>query len=101
MLTIGTQIGFFTGGGTIFEDGSHDQSSTSLFSFDNYIYRQFEYDTASRAGASLSIGYTRFFSKNMAAYVKLSDSFVSMLSEPQYLDNGKRNCACLTIGCLF
>ena len=34
-------------------------------------------------------------------YLKLTDRFVSLLSEPQYLQGRFRNEACIVLGCNF
>lgn len=93
---------FTTGFGTAKEDGTLASSaSTNLKSFDSYLNRQFEYETASRAGASISFKYTRLISNALAVYAGVSDSFVSLLSEPEYMYGRFRNAAVLTVGCNF
>ena len=94
--------GFRTGFGTPKEDGSYASTSGSnLKSFDNYLYRQFEFDTASAAGGSLGFTYTYLFSDRFALYIKLSDDFSALLAEPQYLGGRIRNVALATVGCNF
>ena len=100
-VTLGCQAAFMTGFGTECEDGSYATSTTSLRSFDNYMHRQFEYDTATRSGAALSLRYTRFVSARASAYIELSDSFTCLLKNPQYLYGRTRNAAVLTVGCSF
>lgn len=101
MFTAGAGLDFMAGSGTEAEDGSSVSSTTSLISFDNYMHRQFEYDTASRAGLSLKLKYTHFVSSKMAVYVSLDDTFASMLAAPVYLESKTRNVATVTVGCSF
>ena len=92
---------FMTGTGTEATDVVAVPATTSMKSFDNYMHRQFEYDTATRAGAALSLRYTRFVSAKASAYIELSDSFTCLLKNPQYLYGRTRNAAVLTVGCSF
>ena len=92
----------YAGSGTKKEDGTYaSTTSTSIKSFDSYLDKTFEYETAARAGAGLELTYTRIVSERWAPYVTLSDRFQSLLSEPQYLDGRTRNVAMLTLGCSF
>jgi len=93
---------FFTGFGEAAKDGAATTAkSKTLKSFDFWMNRQFEYDTATRAGGELAITYTRFVSQKLALYFTASDSFMTMLSDPEFLPGGTRNIALLTIGCNF
>lgn len=75
-------------------------SSTSLKSFDDYLNRQFEYDTAANYGAGIRFCYTRFL-KKVAAFVAVQDDFRGLTAAPQYLDGSTYNLASLSIGCNF
>ena len=102
VFTVGIDGVFRTGFGTAKEDGSYAPASASgLLSFDNYLNRQFEYDTASAAGCGLSFTYTRLVSPRFVPYVRLSDSFSALLQAPRYLDGRSRNVALITLGCSF
>lgn len=93
---------FRTGFGNPRDDGAYaSTSSTSIKSFDGYLNRQFEYDTAPAAGAALALIYTHRFTDKLAPYVKLSDTFTSLLAAPEYLSGRFRNIATITIGCNF
>lgn len=93
---------FFTGFGEAAKDGAATTAkSKTLKSFDVWMNRQFEYDTATRAGGMLAITYTRFVSSRLTLYFTASDSYVSMLQAPAYLPGQSRNVALLTIGCNF
>lgn len=101
-FTLGGSTSFMTGSGTLAEDGElASVSSTTLRSFDDYMNMQYEYDTASRVSAALSFKYTRRIKAGMSAYVKLSDCFTFLLSQPEYLDGRMRNSARITVGCSF
>ena len=90
------------GFGTDKEDGSYAASTSSgLKSFDSYLGRYFEYKTAPRAGASAGFTFARRFKGGFEPYLKLSNSFLTLLSEPQYLGGRTRNVATLSIGCNF
>lgn len=102
IITLGVEGCFLTGFGTPKEDGILASSTSNApLSFDTYLYRDFEYKTSSRAGGNLTIRYTRLFNDSIAGYIQLSDSYVSLLKEPEYLDKGFRNSINITIGCTF
>ena len=90
------------GYGTKSRDGAYVQTtSKTLHSFDTYLDRHFEFVTAPRAGASLAFTYTLCASEKVAPYVKLSDTFTTLLAAPEFLDGGTRNVALITLGCTF
>lgn len=102
LFTADAGAGFLAGSGVAKDDGAYaSTSSDAPRSFDMYLYRDFEYRTASRISASLSLRYTRLFSDRIAGYIQLSDKYISLLESPQYLNNGHRNSLVLTIGCTF
>ncbi len=76
-------------------------SSPAPLSFDARLNRQFEFETAPRAGLALGCTYTRIFSERFSAYVRLQDGLSLLLRTPQYLDGRLRNAAALTVGCTF
>lgn len=101
LLTPGVYGRFFMGSGVASKDGAATTAkSKSLKSFDFWLNRQFEFDTATRAGGELSLTYTRIFAK-LTTYITISDSFMTMFSAPQYLPGGNRNIATVTVGCDF
>ena len=90
------------GFGTPGEDGSYNPgASTSLKSFDFYLGRYYEYRTLPRAGASIGFTAARRFGAGFEAYLRISDAFTMLLSEPQSLPGRSRNLACITLGCNF
>ena len=102
IFTFGLNALFRAGFGTPNDDGSLVPASTSgHISFDNYLLRQFEYDTATAAGAGAEFRYTYIFSPRFAPYVRVSDDFSALLQAPQYLDGRFRNVALITLGCSF
>lgn len=93
---------FQTGSGSPKDDGIYASSSSAApRSFDMYLYRDFEYRTATRIGGTASLRYTRLFSDRLAGYIQLSDRYISLLKQPEYLNDGHRNTLAITIGCTF
>ena len=76
-------------------------STTTLRSFDTYLDKDFEFDTATRAGARVALKFEKDINGHLAPYIIISDSFLSLLTEPEYLDGRTRNVALLTLGCSF
>ncbi|MBQ7195165.1 MAG: hypothetical protein IJS07_05985 [Bacteroidales bacterium] len=102
LLDVGLSLSGYSGFGTKKDDGAYaSTTSTSIVSFDSYLDRQFEFETAARAGVGVELTYTRIISQKFAPYVKISDNFLSLLSKPEYLDGATRNVALLTLGCNF
>lgn len=102
LFTVGLGLDFMTGFGVPKEDGFlANSSSEAPKSFDNYLYRDFEYKTASRAGGSANVRYTRLISDNIGVYAQISERYTSLLQAAEYLSNGHRNTLAITIGCTF
>ncbi len=102
VFTISFSGSFRTGFGTPKEDATLvPGASSGYISFDDYLYRQFEYDTASAAGARAGFRYSYVVSARLIPYIELSDSFSAMLQAPQYLGGRFRNTALITLGCNF
>ena len=102
LFTVGLGLDFMTGFGVPKEDGAYASSTSDApRSFDNYLYRDFEYRTATRAGGSANVRYTRLISNNIGLYIQLSDRYISLLQAAEYLAGGNRNTLALTIGCTF
>ena len=100
-LGIVAQATFALGGGTAADDGSYTGGSSKVKSFDLWLNRQFEFDTAMKAGASLSVCWTLLRFEKLAPYIKVSDSFLSLFAAPEYLDGRFRNVASVSVGCNF
>ena len=102
IIAIEAHVNAGSGVGTPKKDGSEfEASSKTIRSFDDYLYRQFEYDTAQRAGASLSVKCSLPRRGGFTPYISLGDSFTTLLKEPEYLDGRERNIATASIGCNF
>ena len=102
MFTLYAAGAYMTGFGIPKDDGILASSSSDApKSFDVYLYKEFEYRTAQRAGAELTFRYTRLFSHMVGAFIQLSDRYTTLLAEPEYMSNGHRNTFNLTIGCTF
>ena len=83
-------------------DGAYVETTSSrLKSFDYWLDRKYEFDTAARAGGCLSVTVAKTFSDKFEAYIKLSDSYASLLAAPEFLSGRTRNIAEITIGCNF
>lgn len=98
-FALGFRLG--KGFGLAKEDGAYGPGSSKMKSFDDWLNRQFEYNTAGRSGSSFAFTYTRILSKSLAVYACFSDSFISLWTKPEYLDGRIRNLATLKIGCNF
>lgn len=101
IFTARADVLFHTGFGTAALDGAYASSTNKLKSFSEYLNPQFEYDTASRAGARLSFTFTRMVSEKLSVYFTASDTFHALLQAPQYLSGSTRNIALVTVGCNF
>ncbi len=99
---VGLDLNAMSGNGTAYKDGEYVASSSIAPTVKNeYLMKDFEFNTLSRVGAGLSIRYTRVFSKALSAYVELSDSCTKLVSAPSHLSGSYRNVALVTIGCSF
>lgn len=100
-ISLGAAIFGFAGTGNPKTDGSYSTGASKVRSFDDWLFRQFEYDTAMRAGGELSFTWTWLRPRRLAPYLKISDRFTSLLQAPRYLDGRFRNTAQVTLGCNF
>lgn len=101
-FTFATGLSFLWGtGDPKTNDSVSDGGSTKLKSFDDWLYRQFEYDTASRAGIQLAFTWSLLRYKKVVPFLTVSDRFITLLASPQYLQGAFRNEAMLTIGVNF
>lgn len=102
VFTVSLSGAFRTGFGTPKEDAVLvPGASSGYISFDDYLYRQFEYDTASALSAGAGFRYSYVVSARLVPYIKVSDNFSAMLHSPEYLSGGTRNVALITLGCSF
>ncbi len=92
---------FASGTGNAKSDGSLGSGTSKAKSFDIWLNRQFEYETAPRAGASLEFTWTMFYFKGYAPYIKVYDRFTSLVKDNIYLDGQTRNAASIVLGCNF
>ena len=76
-------------------------SSGSLRDFDTYYNKNFEFETAPRAGGNLAVTFTRTIGQSFAPWIKLSDSYTTLLANPEYLEGKTRNIITVSIGCTF
>lgn len=100
-FTLGLDADFLYGGGVPKEDGMMIPATDRLISFDYYLDRQFEYDTASRAGVGLRFGFSWRVSDKLVPYVFLSDHYTTLLAAPVSLSGRFVNRAQLSLGIHF
>lgn len=90
------------GGGTPLEDQvDPSATSSSIKSFDSYLYRQYEYETAPRAGVRIAFRWTFLSGGKLVPYIQMADEYLHLVSHPEYLKGSGRNSALLSIGCNF
>lgn len=76
-------------------------SSTSIKSYDDYLNRQYEYETAFRAGGELGVCLSLPLRGKCLLYLRLSDRYLNLLRAPSYLEGRGRNVALVALGCSF
>ena len=95
--------GLAAGGLESYRKDSRDPSaiSTAIKSFDTWLNRQTEYETAFRAGGGIALEYSLLQWKSCVPYIRFSESFLILTSAPQYLAGRWRNVARISVGCHF
>ncbi len=89
-----------SGGGTEKEDGSYSAgSSSSADTLDRYLYREYEYFTASRITGKAGFRYSRMMPKNLRIYGDIQYSYTKAFSI-EYIGDTFGQLA-VGIGCLF
>lgn len=103
IFTIDAGGSYLFGRGTKKHDGSYVEgaSSSTLRSFDDYLDKHFEAQTAPRAKASLGLTFTRQINATVAPWIKVADSYTTLLSAPEFLEGKTRNILTVSIGCTF
>lgn len=102
LFSVDAALSAYTGFGTKKDDGTiASSSSTTLRSFDGYLDKHFEFETAPRAGVSLAFTFTLPCKGGIAPYLKLSDRFTTLTKDNEYLDGKTRNAAAVVLGCNF
>lgn len=90
------------GFGNFREDGSDaSASSTTIKSFDLWLDRQAEYETALRAGGEVALEYSLLRWSVCVPYVRISNRFLYLTAPPQHLAGRWRNVALISVGCHF
>lgn len=89
------------GMGTPKEDEIVPGASTTLKSFDNYLFKQYEFETAWRAGGQLALTWTCPMGWKCVPYIRLSEQYIHLMAAPQYLEGASRNTAMLSIGLIL
>ena len=95
--------GLAAGGFGNYREDRNDPSavSTSIKSFDTWLDRQAEYETAFRAGGGIAWEYSLLHWKTVVPYIRISNSFLFLTSAPQYLAGRWRNVTLFSAGCHF
>lgn len=88
-------------GNAAIDSADASATSTTIRSFDSYMNKQFEYDTALRAGGRLAATYELPRIGNTSPYVRISEQYIHLLHAPQYLEGSGRNVALIGIGLTF
>lgn len=88
-------------GNAAIDSADASATSTTIRSFDSYMNRQFEYDTALRAGGRLAATYELPKIGNTSPYVLISEQYIHLLQAPQYLEGSGRNVALIGLGLTF
>lgn len=90
------------GSGSFREDEADPAATTTAIkSFDTWLDRQAEYETAFRTGGGIAVEYSLFQWKAAVPYIRISESFLFLTSVPQYLAGRWRNVAMICVGCHF
>ena len=93
---------YHTGFGVEKEDGQHTEATSSVIrSFDLWLGPQFEYETASRSGGILSVSWIPTLNKAVTPFLKVSDSYVTLLQDAVHLKGRSRNVASVSVGIVF
>ncbi|MBR5384246.1 MAG: hypothetical protein IK143_00025 [Bacteroidales bacterium] len=91
-----------TGYGDARDDGEYTHASyTILKSFDTWLDWQYEYETAKRAGAALAFKWEFPRPSGAVPYIKVADTFQSLLKKPEFVPGRTRNTASITLGINF
>lgn len=103
IFSIRANAGFGAGNGTAKEDGSYTPGSddgSNPASLDTYLYREFEFLTASRLQAGAGFGYSRPINKNLAIYAEINYRFTKAF-DLEHLKGDTFGQFSAKIGCLF
>lgn len=102
LLNVAAHGLYHSGKGTPKDDGLRAQATSSqIRSFDMWLNPQFEYDTASRAGGLFSLEWVPVLKKAITPYLRVSDTYMTLLQEPVALKGKTRNVATVTVGVVF
>ena len=94
--------GMYHAGFAKFADAKYTEATSSVIrTFDVWSGPQTEYDTAARAGGLVSVEWIPILKKAMTPYVRISDSYMTLLKDPTYLKGKTRNVASLSVGIVF
>lgn len=95
--------GLAAGGFGNYREDNNDPSavSTTIKSFDTWLDRQAEYETAFRTGGGIALEYSLFHWKAAVPYIRISNNFLFLTSTPQYLAGRWRNVTMFSVGCHF
>lgn len=90
------------GVGSFREDGADPSAATTTIkSFDTWLDRQAEFDTAFRTGGELALEYSLLQWRRVVPYLRFSNRFLFLTSAPQYLAGRWRNVTQISVGCHF
>lgn len=98
IITVDANAGYGMGMGNTLRNDPDPKKST-LKSQDEYLNRQFEYDTIGRVNLGAGLTYTRLLNDRISIYINIKDVYTRALGETVFLGSPNRNSMVLTIGC--
>ena len=94
--------GLYHAGTSTFKDAKYTEATSSVIqTFDVWANPQTEYDTAARAGGLVSVEWIPILQKAVTPYVRVSDTYMTLLQDPAYLKGKTRNVASVAVGIVF
>lgn len=94
--------GLYHAGSVKFEDAKYTEATSSVIrNFNVWSDPQTEYETAARAGGIVSLEWIPILKKAVTPYVRVSDTYMTLLKEPTFLKGKTRNVASITVGVVF
>ena len=94
--------GLYHTGSCQFEDGKNANATSPVIrTFNVWADPQAEFDAAARAGGLVSLEWIPVLKAAVTPYVRISDSYMTLLQDPTYLKGKTRNIASVSVGIVF
>lgn len=103
MYSISLGCSYGKGNGTALQEGIYatpSESQEKPNTTNEYLYREYEYLTASRIGGELGVKYSRIIDKNIKAYLQMRYAYTKAF-DIKYLAGSSANTIDITLGCSF